>query len=181
MRKVVVTEFLTLDGVMEAPDEWQFPYWNDEIEKFKHNELFASDAQLLGRVTFQGFADAWPSMTGAYADRLNSLPKYVVSTTLGKAEWNNSSLIKGNVAEEIHKLQQQPGQDILVHGSRTLVQALMQYTLIDEYNLLIHPVVLGKGKPLFTDGMAASLKLTGSITYGSGVVLLNYQPEKKES
>lgn len=181
MRKVVVTEFLTLDGVMDAPDEWQFPYWNDEIEKFKHNELYASDAQLLGRVTYQGFADAWPSMTGEYADRLNSLPKYVVSTTLEKAEWNNSSLIKRNVAEEIHKLKQQSGQDILVHGSRTLVQALMQYTLIDEYDLMIHPVVLGKGKRLFTDGMTASLKLTESITYGSGVVFLRYQPEKKES
>lgn len=181
MRKVVVTEFLTLDGVMDAPDEWQFPYWNDEIEKFKHNELYASDAQLLGRVTYQGFADAWPSMTGEYADRLNSLPKYVVSTTLEKAEWNNSSLIKRNVAEEIHKLKQQSGQDILVHGSRTLVQALMQYTLIDEYDLMIHPVVLGKGKRLFTDGMTASLKLTESITYGSGVVFLGYQPEKKES
>ena len=103
MRKIVVAEFVTLDGVLEDPQNWSFPYWNDEIGKFKHDELFASDAQLLGRVTYEGFAAAWPSRTDeeGYADRLNSLPKYVVSTTLETAEWNNSHLVKENVAEEI--------------------------------------------------------------------------------
>jgi dihydrofolate reductase len=180
MRKVIVTEFLTLDDVMEAPDKWQFPYWHDEINKFKHDELFASDAQLLGRVTYQGFADAWPSMTGEYADRLNSLPKYVVSTTLKKVEWNNSRLINGNVVEEVGKLKQQPGQDILVHGSRTLVPTLMKAGLIDEYQLIVHPLVLGKGKRLFNDGMETTkLKLIEAKAFSSGVVLLRYQPHNE--
>ncbi len=175
MRKVVVTEFLSLDGVMEAPHLWSFPYWNDEIEKFKHDELFASDAQLLGRVTYQGFAEAWPSRTGDYADRLNNLPKYVVSTTLETAEWHNSHLIKENIAEEVTRLKQQPGQDILVHGSRTLVQTLMQHQLIDEYNLLVYPLVLGSGMRLLNEGDSASLKLVEARPFSSGVVLLRYQ------
>jgi dihydrofolate reductase len=180
MRKVIVSKFLTLDGVMEAPDKWQFPYWNDEINKFKFEELLASDAQLLGRVIYQGFADTWPSMTGEYADRLNSLPKYVVSTTLKKVEWNNSRLINGNVVEEIGKLKQQPGQDILVHGSRTLVQTLMKAGLIDEYQLIVHPLVLGKGKRLFNDGMETTkLKLIEAKAFSSGVVLLRYQPHNE--
>src|SRR5881397_3656855 len=111
MRKVVVSEFVTLDGVMEAPDKWSFPFWNDEIAKFKFDELSASDALLLGRVTYQGFAAAWPHMTekeGKYADMMNGYPKFVVSTTLGKPEWNNSKLIKKSVAEEVSKLKQQP-------------------------------------------------------------------------
>src|SRR5215212_1813944 len=114
MRKVVVTEFMTLDGVMEAPNLWSFPYWTDDISKIKFDELFASDAMLLGRVTYEGFAAAWPSMTdeAGFADRMNSLPKYVASTTLDDAEWN-ASLIKENVAEEVARLKQQPGQDIL--------------------------------------------------------------------
>jgi dihydrofolate reductase len=181
MRRVVVTEFITLDGIMEDPHKWSFPYWNDEIDQFKHDELFASDAQLLGRVTYQGFAEAWPSRTGDFADRLNSLPKYVVSTTLERAEWNNSHLIKANVAEQVAKLKQQPGQDILVHGSRTLVQTLMQHDLVDEYHLLVYPLVLGSGKRLFRDDSAATLKLAESKAFSSGVVLLRYQPDKKES
>jgi dihydrofolate reductase len=146
----------------------------------KHGELFSSDAQLLGRVTYQGFASAWPSRTGEYADRLNSLPKYVVSTTLDKTEWNNSHLIKENVAEEISKLKQQPGQDILVHGSITLVQALIKNDLVDQYNLLVYPRVLGTGKRLFRDESSASLKLVETKPLGSGVVLLRYQPDRKE-
>ncbi len=174
MRKVVVTEFLSLDGVMEAPHLWSFPYWNDEIEKFKHDELFASDAQLLGRVTYQGFASAWPSRTGEYADRLNNLPKYVVSTTLETAEWHNSHLIKENIAEEVIRLKQQPGQNILVHGSRALVQTLMQHQLIDEYNLLVYPLILGSGMRLLNEGDTASLKLVEARPFSSGVVLLRY-------
>src|SRR5205085_8006346 len=126
MRNVIATEYVTLDGVIEEPG-WTTPYWNDEIAKFKFDELFASDALLLGRVTYQGFAEAWPSMTDeqGFADRMNSLPKYVASTTLEEAEWN-ASLIKGNVVEEVSKLKQQPGQNLLVYGSGELVHALMQ-------------------------------------------------------
>src|SRR5579864_6868739 len=131
MRKLVVSEFVSLDGVMEDPGGdsnfehkgWTMPYWHEEIGKFKFEELFASDALLLGRVTYQGFAAAWPSATDeqGFADRMNSLPKFVVSTTLTSVEWNNSSLIKEQVAEEIAKLKQQPGQDILIAGSAELV------------------------------------------------------------
>jgi len=184
MRKVVVTMFLTLDGVIEAPEKWSFPYWDDETEKFKTDELFAADAHLLGRVTYQGFAAAWPSMTDetGFAERMNSLPKYVVSTTLVKAEWNNSTIIKDakRVAEEVSKLKQQPGQDILVAGSATLVHTLMQHDLIDEYRLLTYPLVLGSGKRLFRDESKATLKLIEAQTFSKGVVLLRYQPDKKE-
>ena len=178
-RKIIVTEFLTLDGVMEEPQNWSFPYWTDEIGKFKHDELFASDAQLLGKITYEGFAAAWPGRTDAegYADRINRLPKYVVSTTLSEANltWKNSHLIKDNVTEEIQKLKEQPGQNILVHGSSTLVQLLMQHDLVDEHRLMIFPLVLGTGKRHFKDGVSAKLKLIESKTYSSGVVLLRYQ------
>ncbi len=182
MSKVIVSEFVTLDGVMEAPNEWSFPYWNDEIGKFKLDELLASDALLLGRVTYQGFAAAWPSRTdeSGFADRMNSLPKFVVSQTLEKVAWNNSKLIKENVAEEIFKLKQPPGQDILLGGSGVLIQTLMQHNLVDAYRLLVYPVVLGKGKPLFREGSNATLKVVEAKTFSSGVVLLVYEPVKKE-
>ncbi len=175
MRKVVVTEFLSLDGVMEEP-AWTFPYWNDEIAKFKADETLASDALLLGRVTYQGFAAAWPESADEGAKYMNSVRKYVVSTTLDKAEWNNSHLIKANVVEEISGLKQQDGQDILVYGSATLVQTLVQHNLVDKYHVLVYPVVLGKGKRLFQDGSRATLKLADTKTFSSGVVALIYQP-----
>ena len=182
MRKVMVTEFIALDGVVEAPEKWSFPYWNDEIAKFKHDELFASDALLLGRVTYEGFAAAWPSRTDetGFADRMNSLPKFVVSTTLDKVEWNNSRLIKDNIAAEVSKLKQQPGQNILIYGSPTLVQTLMQHNLIDEYRLLAYPLVLGSGKRLFKEGNNATLKLVESKIFSTGVVALIYEPAQSE-
>jgi dihydrofolate reductase len=176
MRNVVVTEFLSLDGVMEAPETWALTYWNDEIEQFKNDELSASGAHLLGRVTYAGFAAAWPSRTGAFADRMNSLPKYVVSTTLERAEWTDSTIIKDNVAEAVARLKQQPGGDILVAGSCTLVQTLIQHNLIDEYHLLVYPLVLGSGKRLFEEGSTASLKLVKATPFSSGAVALVYQP-----
>ena len=176
MRKVVVAEFLSLDGVMEEP-AWSMPYWNDEIARFKTDESFASDAHLLGRITYQGFAKVWPTRTGEEgADRMNDLPKYVVSTTLEKAEWNNSHIIKANVAEAVNLLKRQPGQDILVAGSATLVQTLIKENLVDEYHLLVYPVVVGKGKRLFQDGTTTVLQLVDSKTFSSGVMALIYQP-----
>ena len=182
MRRLIVSEFLSLDGVMENP-QWTFPYWNDEIAKFKNGELFAVDALLLGRVTYEGFAAAWPSQTDeeGYADRMNGMPKHVVSTTLDTVEWNNSRLIRENIDEEVTRLKQQPGQDILVFGSGKLVQVLRQYGLIDQYNLLVYPVILGIGKRLFPDGSDAGLKLMDAKAIGSGVVLLQYQTEQKET
>ena len=181
MRKFIVTEFLTLDGVMEEP-AWTAPYWNDEIAKFKYDELFGSDTLLLGRVTYQGFAAAWPSRTDeqGFADRMNGLPKFVVSTTLEKVEWNNSRLIKENIPEEVSRLKQQPGQNILIYGSGDLVQTLMQSDLIDEYWLLVYPIVLGSGKRLFQDGSKTTLSLKETKTFSSGVVVLCYQPDRKE-
>jgi dihydrofolate reductase len=185
MSKVIVTEFITLDGVVEEPQNWSFPYWCDEIGKFKLAELFATGAHLLGRVTYQSFATAWPSRTDevGFADRMNNLPKYVVSTSLQKAEWNNSTIIKDakRVAAEVSKLKQQPGQDILVAGSTTLVQTLLENDLIDEYRLLVYPIVLGSGKRLFKEGSKTALKLVETRPFGSGVVLLRYQPDEKES
>jgi dihydrofolate reductase len=180
MRNIVVAEFLSLDGIMEEP-AWTFPYWNDEIAKFKYDELFAGDAHLLGRVTYQGFAAAWPSRTDeqGFADRMNSLPKYVVSTTLERVEWNNSHLIKNNVAEEISRLKQQSGQDILVAGSATLVNTLIEHDLVDEYHLLIYPIVIGSGKRLFKDGTKTALKLVETKAFSSGVVAHIYQPDRK--
>lgn len=177
MRKVIVSEFMTLDGIVEAPNKWSFPYWNDEISQFKHSELFAVDALLLGRVTYEGFAAAWPSRTdeAGYADRMNSLPKYVVSTTLEQVEWNNSHLIKEHIAQQVTKLKQQEGQDILIFGSGTLAQTLLQHNLVDQYNLLVYPLVEGSGKQLFEEGGNAALELVETKTFSSGVVLLLYQ------
>lgn len=172
MRKIFVTEFMSLDGVMEEP-AWTAPYWNDEIAKFKGEETDA-DALLLGRVTYQGFASAWPERTDEGADYFNGVRKYVVSTTLDKVEWNNSVLIKDNIVEEITQLKEQDGGDIAVHGSAQLIQALMEHHLVDRYRLLIYPIVLGQGKRLFKDGTPASLKLLESQSFSSGVVSLVY-------
>ena len=181
MRRIVVSEFVSLDGVMEDPGGgekfeyggWTMPYWNDDVASFKAEELFASDALLLGRVTYQGFAAAWPSMKDeqGFADRMNGNRKYVVSSTLKTAEWNNSIVIKGDVVDELTKIKDQPGQDILVGGSATLVQALIRHQLVDELRLAVYPVVLGMGKRLFDDGGHTSLELMHQQPTSTGVVL----------
>ncbi|HLL40022.1 MAG TPA: dihydrofolate reductase family protein [Rubrobacteraceae bacterium] len=179
MRKIVVTEFMSLDGVVEEP-AWTFPYWSDEIAKFKGEESSASDALLLGRVTYQGFAAAWPQSKDEGADYFNSVRKYVVSKTLEEPlEWQNSTLIKDNIVEEITNIKQQDGKDITVHGSARLVQTLMQHDLVDRYRLLVYPLVVGKGKRLFEEGTTATLKLVESQSFGSGVVALIYEPDRQ--
>ncbi len=181
MRKIVVSEFMSADGVIEAPDTWQFPFQTDEMGAITERQTRDTDAFLLGRVTYEVFAGFWPTMTNnefGVADKWNSAPKYVVSTTLDKVEWNNSRLIKGNVAEEVSRLKQQPGQDILVGGSAKLVQTLMQHDLVDDYRLLVYPVVLGSGKRLFANGHKMPLKLVDARPVGSGVVALTYQKEQ---
>src|SRR2546425_2745707 len=176
-RRLAATLFVSLDGVVESPEKWSFPYWNDEIAKFKHDETFASDALLLGRVTYEGFAAAWPSRKDpeGFADRFNGMPKHVASKTLKKLEWNNSHLIKGDLAAAVSILKQQPGQDIVIHGSPGLIRSLMPHDLIDEYRLLIYPIVLGRGKRLFDGTSQASLKLAESKVFGTGVVKLVYR------
>jgi dihydrofolate reductase len=192
MRRVVVSEFVSLDGVVEDP-RWTFRFMSEEREDFKFDELSASDALLLGRVTYEGFAAAWPNMMDqyegprrtelqTYTDMMNGYPKYVVSTTLEEPlEWNNSTLIEGNIAEEVLGLKQQPGKDILVFGSGRLVNTLMQHGLVDEYRLMLFPIVLGSGRRLFEEGSAPKvLRLVGTKTLGSGVVVLSYQPAAEE-
>jgi dihydrofolate reductase len=178
MRRIVVTEFMSLDGVIENP-AWTFPYWNDEIAKFKGDEGEASDALLLGRVTYEGFAAAWPNSKDEGAPYFNGIRKYVVSKTLDKAEWNNSVIIKNNVVEEITRLKQQDGRDIVVHGSGRLIETLMHHDLVDVFRLLIYPVVIGKGQRLFESDNKAKLKLVESKAVSSGVIAAVYEPERK--
>ena len=180
MSRLAATLFMSLDGVVESPEKWSFPYWNDEIGKFKHEETFSSDALLLGRVTYEGFAAAWPSRKDpeGFADRFNNMPKHVASRTLKKLEWNNSHLVRGDIATEVSKLKQQPGKDIVIHGSPGLIRSLMPHDLIDEYRLLVYPVVLGSGKRLFNNGSRAALKLTATAALGSDVVHLSYEPTR---
>jgi dihydrofolate reductase len=186
MARIVITEFVSLDGVMEAPgggEDYRHAGWTFEIdrgadgEKFKLDETFASEALLLGRVTYEGFAAAWPSMEGDFADKFNSMPKYVVSSTLETAEWNNSTVLSGDVVEEVSKLKQEQDGDIVVHGSAQLVQALIEHDLVDELRLMVFPVVLGSGKRLFGDTSDKKrLRLTDSTTVGDGVAILIYEP-----
>ncbi len=181
MSRIVVTEFVSLDGVMEEP-RWTFQFERGpEGDKFKFDELFASEALLLGRVTYQGFAQAWPSMgTDEFGQRMNSIPKYVVSTTLADedASWGETTVIRGDVPAEIAKLRAQPGGDLLVEGSSRLVHTLIEHGLVDEYRLMVFPILLGAGKRLYPDTMSepAKLVLTSSTTDGDGVLLLTYQP-----
>lgn len=181
MRKLVVSEFMTLDGVMENP-QWTFAYGSEEQEKYKFGELKDADALLLGRVTYEAFAAAWPNMleqTGEYGEMMNGYAKHVVSTTLSEVTWNNSSLIKDNLLEEISKLKQQPGRDILVFGSCTLVQSLISLGLVDEFRLMVFPVLLGTGKRLFGEGLKEQrLHLTDTRRFSSGVVVASYGPVK---
>lgn len=180
MRKIVAGLFMSLDGVVESPEKWHFPYFNDEMGAAVGAQMAGSDTMLLGRVTYQEFADFWPNQSGTdndAADYMNNTPKVVVSTTLDSVEWQNSTLIKGNVAEELTKLKQQPGKNIGITGSPTLVRSLLREDLLDELSLLVHPLVVGGGKRLFVDGTAQKpLKLVESKTFDTGVVYLTYQP-----
>ena len=185
MRKVIAWELVSLDGVMESPEEWAFSYSNDEVEEANASGMAASDALLLGRVTYEALAAYWPyqnSTDQPYTDYLNNTPKYVVSTTLEEPlEWQNSTLIKGNVTEEITELKRRPGKDIGIVGSGTLVQSLLRDRLLDELTLVVHPVVVGNGKRLFEDGGSQkALKLVDSKIFSTGVVYLTYQPAGKE-
>ena len=179
-RTLAATLFVSLDGVVESPEKWSFPFWSDETQKFKVDELRATDALLLGRVTYEGFAAAWPGRKGdAFADRFNSMPKFVASRTLKKLDWNNSHLIKGDVATEVSKLKQQPGQDIVIHGSPGLIRSLLPHDLIDEFRLLVYPLVLGRGKRLFDEGSQAKLNLAEAEAFSKGVVKLVYRRDEK--
>jgi dihydrofolate reductase len=183
MRKVVASEIISLDGVVESPQEWHFPYFNDEMAEAIGAAMAASDAMLLGRVTYEEFAAFWPSQETTEEDQeatnyMNNTPKFVVSKTLEEPlEWNNSTLINGDVAEEISKLKGQPGKDISITGSPTLVRSLLEEDILDELRLMVHPIVVGSGKRLFEDGSdQKALQLVDSKTFSTGVLYLTYQP-----
>jgi dihydrofolate reductase len=189
--RIVVTEFVSLDGVMEAPgggEDFKHGGWTFEIErgdegdKFKLDETLSSEALLLGRKTYEGFAAAWPSVTDevGFADKFNSMPKYIVSSTLEGPEWNNSTVLKGDAVEEVTKLRERLDGDIVVHGSAQLVQTLVEHDLVDEFRLMVFPVVLGSGKRLFGETSDKKpLRLLDSKVVGDGVAILTYEPGEK--
>ena len=174
-----VSEILTLDGVMEAPDHWVFQYMDQEIGEDVMSILGETNAMLFGRKTYQEMAAAWPNRTGGMADIFNSVPKYVVSSTLRDVTWNNSHVITGNVVEEVARLKAQPGGILLVNGSADLVRLLAQHHLIDEYYFSVAPLVLGSGKRLFQEGDQARFQLVNSKAYKTGMLSLNYEPVKQ--
>jgi dihydrofolate reductase len=182
--RIVVTEFVSLDGVMEDPggsENFKYGGWSfefargDEGDKFKLDEAVDSAALLLGRVTYEGFAAAWPSREGEFADKFNNMPKYVVSSTLEDPDWNNSTVIKGDIPEEVAKLKDEIDGNIVVHGSARLVQALLEHDLVDELRLMVFPLVLGSGKRLFGETSDKKpLRLVDSKVVGDGVEILTY-------
>ena len=178
MGEIVVSEFVTLDGVMEAP-QWSMQYFDSDAGAFKNEEMFSADALLLGRITYEEMAAAWPSRTDewGYADRINALPKFVASSTLAAPlEWNATPL-QGGITDAVRELKARFDRDILVFGSADLVGALVEHRLVDEYRLMVFPVVLGSGKRLFPEGLdVTDLKLAGSKTTGTGVAILTYRP-----
>jgi len=176
MRKLVESTFVTLDGVISSPQVWGAPYWDDEHGKYAHGLLFAADVLLLGRETYEGFAKAWPSRTDDYSDRINGLPKYVASTTLQETTWN-ATLLRGDVADEVAKLKQQPGQNILKFGTGELDRTLMQHNLVDEFHFWLFPVVAGSGQRLFDGTNTTHLKLVNTTTFRSGIAVLTYTPK----
>jgi dihydrofolate reductase len=179
MRKIVVTQFISLDGVIDTP-MWSAPYWNDDIANFKKEESEACDALLLGRVTYDGFALAWPDSKDEGAPQINAMPKYVVSNTLTNATWNNSHIISGDVVEKIKALKAGAGKNLLVYGSANLIQTLMAHDLVDDYRLLVYPVVLGSGTRLFQENNNLTLNLVSSVGFSNGVLALCYQPASKK-
>lgn len=190
MGKVVVSEFISLDGVMEDPGGgegtsfggWTFRFPTDDGQQFKYEELMASDVQLLGRVTYEAFAAAWPAMeegTGDFGAKMNGMPKVVVSSTIIDPSWKNTTVAEGDLPTVVARLKEQYDGDILVAGSATLVAGLREHDLVDEYRLMLHPVVVGQGKRLFPDGAPTDLTLTESRKVGPDVLLLTYRPANR--
>ena len=188
MGRIVVTEFVSLDGVMQAPggEDFKYPGWSFEFDRgedgdrFKLDEAQASEALLLGRVTYESFAGAWPSREGEFADKFNSMPKYVVSSTLESPTWNNTTVLNGDAVEEAKRLREELDGDIYVHGSRQLVQTLIENDLVDELRLMVFPVVLGTGDRVFGETSDKKpLRLVDSKTVGDGVAILVYQPREE--
>lgn len=178
MRKIVASFFMSLDGVVEAPDQWHFPYFSEEMGAAVGALMSESDAMMMGRVMYESWAAYWPGKAedDPFADFINNVPKYVVSTTLDTVEWHNSALVTGDFAEEITKLKRQPGRTIGISGSTNLVRSLMRHNLLDELRLLVHPIVVGKGQHLFEEGLEIPMTLASSETFPTGVLSVAYRP-----
>jgi dihydrofolate reductase len=178
--RLVATEYVSLDGVFEEPGHWSFPFFSEEAAQFKFAELEAADAQLLGRKTYEGFAKAWPTMegTGEFGVKMNTMPKYVVTSTLDKLEWSGSVRVDGDVVAEVRKLKEKPGRDLLLAGSGQLFNTLMGANVIDVYRLMIHPIVLGSGARLFDDSTERrELEVAGVKQFPKGIVVLELTPK----
>lgn len=178
---MVATEYVSLDGVFEEPGHWSFPFFGEEAANFKAEELAAADAQLLGRKTYEGFAKAWPTMegTGDFGVKMNTMPKYVVTSTLDKLEWSGSVPVRGDVVAEVRKLKAKPGRDLLLAGSGQLFNALMRANLIDVYRFMVHPIVLRGGARLFDDsGERRELQLADIKRFPTGIVVLEFTPKR---
>jgi dihydrofolate reductase len=179
MRRLVLSSFVSLDGVSEAPETWQNVVWNDECEQFARKLLFGSDTLLLGRRTYELFVGSWPYEEGDFADRLNNLPKYIVSNSLTEVGWTNCRLLTGDLREAIGELKNQDGQDILIYGSMDLAQTLMRENLIDDYHIWVHPVIAGGGPSLFRSTTEVPpLRLVDVTVFSSGVVVHSYQAKE---
>jgi dihydrofolate reductase len=176
MRKIIESTLVSLDGVIGDPQVWANDYFDKEAQADALERLLASDAMLMGRRTYEAFSKAWPAQTGEYPDRMNSIRKYVFSSTLARADWNNSTIIRGDVTAEAAKLKQQDGQDLAIYGHGLLSQTLLEHGLLDELRLAIHPLLVGRGKLLFREGEKTPLKLVATKTLGTGVVVLSYRP-----
>jgi len=176
MRKVILSSFVSVDGVAETPEKWQEPYWSDELEAYSYDLLHSVDALLLGRVTYEIFAEAWPAITdeSGFAERMNTLPKYVATTTLTELSWNATPV---RSVAELERLKQGPGGDLLIYGSTGLVRNLIRSGLIDDYRIWVHPVIVGAGARMFiADGPGAGLKLVAATVFDTGVVIQRYRP-----
>ncbi len=180
MRKIIASTYSTLNGVIENPQNWSFDYFDEEAARFATDQLFAADALLLGRGTYESFAEAWPSRSDAFADRINSMDKYVVSTTLEEPlAWGPATVISENVADEVAKLKQQPGEDILIYGTGQLAHTLLQHGLLDEHRLWIVPAIWDSGRRIFEGMDSLKMELVTSKMLPSGTVILTHRPAQK--
>jgi dihydrofolate reductase len=184
VRRIVNSTYVSLDGVIEHLEQWHFDYFDDDAGEYARELLAASDALLMGRLTYEGFAEAWSPQTGEFADKINSMRKYVASTTLDDVSWSGATLIEGDLVEEVAKLKEEPGEDILMYGFGPVGETLLQNGLLDELRLWVHPVLAGVGEPgdmLLRKGNTAKLKLLDTRTFGSGIVVLSYGPASEEN
>jgi dihydrofolate reductase len=176
MRRLIASTLLTLDGVLGEPRVWASEYFDAEAQEKALEQLMASDAMLMGRHTYEIFSQTWPNISGPYSDRMNGIRKYVFSSTLQQTDWDNSTIVRGDVAAEVTKLKDQDGQDLVMYGHGPLGETLLGHGLLDELQFAIHPLLVGSGAPLLREGQKKTLKLIGTKTLRTGVVILTYQP-----